>query len=46
MNKLPYAPPKRPKINPDIHEGERLCGRLLPAVLRVSEKNSSRKVGE
>src|SRR5918993_1426397 len=34
------------KIVPDIHQGERLCGRLLPSALRVSEKTSSRKPGE
>jgi len=27
------------------HQGEKLYGRLLPSVLRVSEKNSSRKLG-
>jgi hypothetical protein len=42
LNKRPYAPFQGLKNKPDIHEGERLCGRLLPAVLRVSEKNSSR----
>jgi len=30
--------------DPDIHQGERLCGRLLPSVLQVSEKNSSRQL--
>ena len=32
--------------HPDIHQGERLCGRLLPSILRVSEKNSSRILSE
>ena len=40
LNKLLYAPLYDPKTKPDIHQGERLCGRLLPSVLRVSEKNS------
>jgi hypothetical protein len=31
------------KIDPHIHQGERLYGRLLPSVLRVSEKNSYRQ---
>ena len=44
--KLLYAPPQHPKNKPDIYQGERLCGRLLPSVLRVSEKNSSRKLTE
>ena len=38
---LPYL-----KIKPDIHQGERLCARLLPTVPQVSEKNSSRHLGE
>jgi len=42
--KLPYAPLQYLNIDPDIHQGERLCGRLLPSVLRVSEKNSSETV--
>src|SRR5215204_6170856 len=46
LNKLLYAPLQHPKTNPDIHQGERLCARLLPSVLRVSEKNSSRKLAE
>src|SRR5919112_6575993 len=29
-----------------MHHHETLCGRLLPSVLRVSEKNSSRKLAE
>jgi hypothetical protein len=32
--------------DPDIHQGEKIYGRLLPSVLRVSEKNSSRILGE
>jgi hypothetical protein len=46
MIKLPYAPVQYLNIDPDIHQGERLCGRLLPSVLRVSEKNSSRKLAD
>ena len=44
--KLLYAPLrylKTSKTSPYIHQGERLCGRLLPSVRRVSEKNSSRE---
>jgi hypothetical protein len=44
--KLLYALLRYLKIDPDIHQGERLCGRLLPSVLRVSEKTSSRQSGE
>src|SRR5215204_1606775 len=44
--KRPYAPLRYVKIDPDIHQGERLCARLLPSVLAVSEKNSSRQPGE
>src|ERR687889_1270667 len=44
--KLFYAPLRYLKTKPDIHQGERLCGRLLPSVLRVSEKNSSRQLAE
>ena len=44
--KLLYSPLYDPKTKPDIHQGERLCGRLLPSVLRVSEKNSSRKLAD
>ena len=40
LNKLLYVPLYEPKTKPDIHQGERLCGRLLPSVRRVSEKNS------
>src|SRR5215203_7019405 len=43
LNKLLYAPLRYRLPGPDIHQGERLCARLLPSVLRVSEKNSSRK---
>src|SRR5215217_131529 len=46
MNKLPYAPLQYLDIEPDIHQAERLCGGLPPSVLRVSEKNSSRKLAE
>jgi len=42
--KLPYAPLQYLKIDPDIHQGKRLCGRLLPSILRISEKNSSETV--
>ena len=42
--KLLYAPLQYPKINPYIHQGERLYGRLLPSVPQVSEKNSSRQL--
>src|SRR5215218_6917680 len=42
--KLPYALIQRGVSGPDIHQGETLCGRLLPSALRVSEKNSSRKL--
>src|SRR5215204_134010 len=34
------------KIDPDIHQGERLYGSLLPSVPLVSEKNSFRKLAE
>src|SRR5215218_10500754 len=40
--KLPYAPLWCLKTNPDIHLPEKVCGKLLPAVRRVSEKNSYR----
>jgi hypothetical protein len=46
LNKPLYAPLQYLKIKPDIHQGERLCGGLLPAVRRVSEKNSSRQLAE
>jgi len=44
LNKLLYAPLQYPKTNLDIHQGERLCGGLLPLVPQVSEKNSSRQL--
>ena len=44
LNKLLYAPLQHPKTNPHIRQGERLCGRLLPSVLWVSEKNSYRQL--
>ena len=46
LNKLFYAPLRHLKISPDIHQDERLCGRLIRPVLRVSEKNSYRILGE
>src|SRR5215207_846659 len=46
MIKLLYATLQHLKIAPDIHQGEKLYGRLLPSARRVSEKNSSRKPGE
>jgi len=46
LNKLRYAPLQYLDIEPDIHQAERLCGGLPPSVLRVSEKNSSRKLAE
>jgi hypothetical protein len=46
LNKLPYAPLLCPKINLDIHQGERLCGGLLLSIPQASEKNSSRILGE
>jgi len=44
--KLLYGPLWYLTIDPDIHQGERLCGRLIPLALRVSEKSSSRILGE
>ena len=44
--KLLSAPLWYLKSKPDIHQPEYICGRLLPLVLRVSEKNSSRKLAE
>src|SRR5215211_4951623 len=41
--KLSYARRWYLKTKPDIHQGERLCARLLPLVLQVSEKNPSRQ---
>ena len=43
--KLSYTPLRGCLSDTDIHQGESLCGRLLPSALRVSEKNSSRKLG-
>ena len=43
--KLLYAPLRGCLSDPDIHQGESLCDRLLPSALRVSEKNSSRRLG-
>ena len=42
--KLSYTPLQGFFSHPDIHQGEKLYGRLLPSVRRVSEKNSSRKL--
>src|SRR5919112_3729043 len=42
-DQAPLRPARVPRYRPDIHEGERLCARLLHSLLRVSEKNSSRK---
>src|SRR5215216_3996292 len=44
--KLLSGPLRYPKTDPDIHQGERLCARLLPSILRISEKNSSQKFAE
>src|SRR5215218_9794768 len=44
--KLLYFSLQSSKIDPYIHQGKRLCGRLLPAAQRISEKNSSRRLGE
>jgi hypothetical protein len=44
--KLLYASVWSPRIHPDIHQGERLYGSLLPSVPLVSEKNSSRKLAD
>jgi hypothetical protein len=41
-----YAPLQCLKTSPDIHQGESLCGGLLPSARRVSEKNSSRKFAD
>src|SRR5215212_12012973 len=46
LNKLVYAPLQYPRIGLYIHEGERLCGRLLCAVLLVSENKVTRKLAE
>ena len=42
--KLLYAPLQGDLFGPDIHQGERLCGRLLPAVPLVPEKSPSRRL--
>src|SRR5215217_8638917 len=44
--KLPYAPLRCSLTTTSIHARERLCTPLLPSVRRVSEKNSSRQLGE
>jgi hypothetical protein len=44
--KLAYATLGDHHLYSDIHQGGRLCGRLLPSALWVSEKNSSRILGE
>ena len=44
--KLSYTPLRGCSSAPDIHQGEKLYGRLLPSVLRVSEKNSSKKLAD
>jgi hypothetical protein len=44
--KLLYASVWSPRIHPDIHQGERLYGSLLPSVPLVSEKSSSRKFAD
>src|SRR5215216_2761223 len=41
LNKLLSAPLQHPCQRLDIHQGERVCGRLLPTVPLVSEKSSS-----
>src|SRR5215212_12278471 len=41
--KLLSAPLWYLKSKPDIHQPEYICGRLLPLVLRVSEKNPTKK---
>jgi hypothetical protein len=41
-----YTPLQGRLSAPDIHQGESLCGRLIRLALRVSEKNSSRKLAE
>jgi hypothetical protein len=46
LNKLLYAPLQYPRIGLYIHEGERLCGRLLCAILLVSENKVTRKLAE
>src|SRR5215212_9037410 len=44
--KLLYSPLRYRRSGPDIHHGERLCGRLPRRAQRVSEKNSSRQFGD
>src|SRR5215208_6350936 len=46
LSKLLSASVWSPRIHPDIHQGERLYGSLLPSVPLVSEKNSSGKFAE
>ena len=46
MIKLSYALTQATPRGDNMHVCETLCGRLLPSVLRVSEKNSSRKLAE
>src|SRR5215218_498510 len=42
--KLSYALIHEGLLRPNMQHHESLCGRLLPSALRVSEKNSSRKL--
>src|SRR5215204_4210515 len=44
--KLSYALIHEGLLRPNMQHHESLCGRLLPSALRVSEKNSSRKLAE
>jgi hypothetical protein len=44
--KHPRGPLQHARIGTDIHQGERLYGRLLPSLRRVSENEGSRKLGE
>ena len=46
LNKLSYAPLRGCSSYSDIHADEWLCGGLPPSAQRVSEKNSSRQLGE
>src|SRR5215212_11452655 len=41
-----YTPLQGCLSHPDIHQGEKLCGRLLPAVLAVSENTFTRKLAD
>jgi hypothetical protein len=43
--KLLYFPLQYPKIDPYIHQGERLWARLLFSAPQASEKNAYRKLG-